>query len=124
MLVFGGYILSISESLKKGTAEIVLLALLNESDMYGYQIIQELTSRSENLFILKEGSMYPILYRLQEKGYITCRQEKVLQKRVRIYYHLELSGKSYLETILNEYREISKGIDKVLEKSGGILFNE
>ena len=62
--------MSIESNLKKGTVEILLLAVLMEEDMYGYQICQELALRSNGLFTLQEGSAYPILYRLSEKGLI------------------------------------------------------
>lgn len=110
--------MSITENLKKGTAELILLTLLQESDMYGYQLTQELADRSDNLFILKEGSMYPILYRLESKGYISCHQEKVSMRRVRVYYHLEPSGVEYLKAIREEYYTINKGISNVLNYIG------
>ena len=110
--------MNITDNLKKGTAELLLLVLLGEKDMYGYQLTQELALRSENLFILKEGSLYPILYRLQDKGYISCK-EVIIQRRVRVYYHIEPLGVEYLNTIKNEYFLISKGIKNVLSKAGG-----
>lgn len=116
--------MSITENLKKGTAELLLLTLLKYQDMYGYQLSQELAERSENMFILREGSMYPTLYRLVEKGLISDRQEKVGQRRVRVYYHLEPRGLQYLDDIQNEYFNINKGILKILKDSGGILENE
>ena len=81
--------------------------------MYGYQLSQELANRSRGL-TLQESSMYPTLYRLVEKELISGRQEKVGKRRVRIYYHLEESGKIYLEAIRKEYCSICRGVLYIL----------
>ena len=62
--------MGISENLKKGTSEMLILFLLEKEDMYGYQLAQELRERSEGYFVMPEGSLYPTLYRLIEKGVI------------------------------------------------------
>ena len=105
--------MGISENLKKGTSEMLILFLLEREDMYGYQLAQELRDRSEGYFVMPEGSLYPTLYRLIEKGVITDRQE-IVGKRLREYYHLERAGKEYLKSIVAEYRSINLGIQKVL----------
>jgi len=115
---------SITENLKKGTAELLLLTLLKEADMYGYQLTQELEARSEGLFVLREGSMYPTLYRLVDKGMISDRQVKVGQRRVRVYYHIEPKGLEYLEKIRSEYFSINKGIVNILRNSEGATQDE
>ena len=63
--------MGISENLKKGTSEMLILFLLEKEDMYGYQLAQELRLRSEGYFVMPEGSLYPTLYRLKllVKGY-------------------------------------------------------
>jgi PadR family transcriptional regulator PadR len=106
--------LSISDNLKRGTVELLLLTLLKEKDMYGYQLSQELAQRSDSLFTIQEGSMYPTLYRLSEKGLISDRTELVGKRRTRVYYHLEPLGVKYLEETMNEYVSINRGIFKVL----------
>lgn len=106
--------LSIIENLKKGTTELLLLLLLSKEDMYGYQLSQEIAVRSGQLFLIREGSMYPILYRMMDKGYISDRKEKVGVRRVRVYYHLEEKGRKYLKQVKNEYESIHKGISLVI----------
>ena len=104
----------ISDNLKRGTTELMLLTLLKEEDKYGYQLSQDLIQRSDGLIVIREGSLYPTLYRLLSKGLITDRKEKVGLRRTRIYYHLEEKGKAYLEEIQKEYVLISRGVFKVL----------
>ncbi len=105
--------MGISESLKKSTSELLILYLLQNEDMYGYQIAQELKVRSDERFVMPEGSLYPTLYRLIEKGVISDRME-IVGKRLRKYYHLEPKGRDYLETITNDYDKVNEGIKLVL----------
>ena len=102
--------MALSEGVKRGTVELLILTLLQNQDMYGYQLAQELASRSKNLYTLQEGTMYPTLYRLVEKGAITDRQEKVGKRKTRVYYHLEESGRAYLEALRKEYCGICLGV--------------
>ena len=103
--------MGISENLKKGTSE--MLFLLEKEDMYGYRLAQELRDRSVGYFVMPEGSLYPTLYRLIEKGVVSNRQD-IVGKRLRWYYHLKEEGEEYLKLILDEYRSINIGIKKVL----------
>lgn len=105
-----------TDSLKRGTIDILLLTLLQEEDMYGYQICQELIKRSQGLFTMSEGSLYPTLYRLLDKGYISDRTELVGRRRTRVYYHLEASGKAYLKDALAQYYSLTRGILFTLKK--------
>ena len=106
--------MGISENLKKGTSELLILYLLKSQDMYGYQIAHELKERSNDEFVMPEGSLYPTLYRFIEKGVVSDRME-IVGKRLRKYYHLEPKGVEYLNAITEEYRRINDGIRKVLD---------
>lgn len=112
--------MNVQENIKRGTVEMLLLALLQEEDMYGYQLCQELATRSRGLFILQEGSMYPILYRLSERNVVSTRKELVGKRRTRVYYHLEPEGVSYMENLKKEYFAIHEGIVKILETVKGM----
>lgn len=106
--------MQVRENLKRGTVEMVLLHLLQERSMYGYEILQEMRSRSHEKFYLKEGSMYPILYRMIDKGLITDEQVLVGRRRKRVYYHLTEEGEKYLAEIKAEYFSITEGIEKIM----------
>ncbi|MCL6460059.1 MAG: PadR family transcriptional regulator, partial [Gorillibacterium sp.] len=79
-----------SSQLKKGVLEILVLHLLRGSDMYGYQLINELDERSGSYFKMKEGTLYPVLYRLEDAGYIMNYWEPESEKRGvrRKYYRI------------------------------------
>lgn len=103
--------------LKKASIEMLLLKLLSESDKYGYQMTQALKKRSSGLYTIMEGSMYPILYRLTDKKYISSYEKKVGKRQFRIYYHLEESGKQYYEKLLEDYRDFSNVITFLLHST-------
>ena len=67
-----------------GNTSMLLLQLMSERDMYGYEIIETLRKRSENVFNLKAGTMYPLLHGLESKGLLQC-YETESQGKVRRY---------------------------------------
>ncbi len=107
--------MAISDNLKRGTIELTILTLLQDGDMYGYEISQQLSDRSGGLYRILESSLYPSLYRLVEKGMISDHSEKVGKRRVRVYYHLEERGKEYLEDLRREYISHTAGVLKILQ---------
>lgn len=110
--------MGVSENLKRGVTELVLLGLLAQRDMYGYEMSQELQTRSGGKFILQESSMYPTLYRLEDKGYITVTKQQVGRRRTRMYYHLEPAGRDYLQSSVTEYLSMQEGIRGILASCG------
>lgn len=106
--------MQVRENLKRGTVEMVLLHLLQQRSMYGYELLQEMRVLSREKFVLKDGSMYPILYRMIDKGLITDEQVLVGKRRTRVYYHITAEGERYLDEIKAEYLYITEGISRIL----------
>ena len=102
-----------TENFKRGTMDLVVLAVLRERDMYGYEIVKAVSSKSGGRYEIPLGTLYPVLYRFVENGYVSDRDE-VVQKRLRKYYHLEDAGKFYYAALLEEYRKISRGVEQLL----------
>ena len=103
---------------KMGTVEMLILFLLNQDDdLYGYELTTLIKDLSGGDYVLAEGSLYPILYRLLEKGYISDREEAVGKRRLRVYYHIEESGKTRLKDLLEDYQTTCNGIDRILSSS-------
>lgn len=107
--------MGITENLKRGVTELVLLGLLTQQDMYGYEMAQALRERSDGKFVLLETSMYPTLYRLQDNLYISSYERLVGKRRKRTYYHIEPAGIAYYQKILVEYRTTQEGIQAILK---------
>lgn len=106
--------MGLRDNFKKGTVEMMVLYLLAESDMYGYQISQMIAARSGEVITVPEGSLYPTLYRLLERGYISDQRIQVGKRMTRVYYHLEPSGRERLDQVLMEYSVFSEGMDRFL----------
>ena len=99
---------------RRGLLPIIILQLLTEGDMYGYQLVQETGRRSNGRIITQEGSLYPVLYRLVAGGYLSERKVPRGEKMVRVYYHLEDGGREYLDKLIEEYDFISQGMRFIL----------
>ena len=113
------------DNFKKGSVEMLLLHLLQEDDLYGYQLSQLVKQRSNGILTIPEGSMYPTLYRLLEKGYISDCKKQVGKRLTRVYYHLEPEGKTYYSKLLNDYYTVNEGIQLLLNfKNNGEDKNE
>lgn len=95
---------------------MLVLHLLNKEELYGYQIVQAIEEKSEGTYTMLEGSLYPILYRLADAGYISEYTKLVGKRRTRKYYRLEDAGKQYYKKILADYLTITDGIDKILDR--------
>lgn len=96
-----------------GSTQMLLLKLLSQKDMYGYEIIDVLRRRSENVFEMKAGTLYPLLHGLQQEGYLTS-YEKEVMGRVRICYHITDEGVRYLNIQVTEWERYSRAIHHVL----------
>ena len=109
---------NIQENIKSGLVEMLILSLLSAEDMYGYQIKTELANRTDQAFLVKEGSLYGPLYRMEQRKLISSRKELVGQRRFRNYYHLEDSGKEYLQYSIMEFRKIFEGSYRLIKGCG------
>ncbi len=103
--------------MKKGVLDMLVLKLLESEAKYGYQIIQEMKEKSEDIFILKDGTLYPILYRLEDEGMVISKWSEAVGKQVpRKYYEITEVGKSTLKSIEELWKSISKGINRIMEE--------
>lgn len=105
---------SYDKQLLKGTVSTMVLKLLRENDLYGYQIIRELEQRSEKIFVLNEGALYPVLHKLETDGHIISYWEDGERGRKRKYYHLTAKGKTYLSEKLEDWMNFSRSMNLVL----------
>lgn len=104
------------DNFKRGTAEILILHLLQEEDMYGYQITQTFAEKSLGKYTMLEGSLYLILFRLVDGGYLSEYEKLVGKKRKRRYYHLEQKGLEHYHQLLKEYDAVVGGINLILDR--------
>lgn len=105
--------MAVDRSLSSGSTPMLLLKLLSEKDMYGYEMIETLRERSQNVFEMKAGTLYPLLHTLEEKQLLTVYEQEVNGK-VRKYYSITKEGQRTLEQKQAEWKEYSRAVANVL----------
>lgn len=100
---------------RRGVMSLVILSLLRQEDMYGYQLVQEIEKQSCGAIVTQEGSLYPVLYKLLDLGLISDRKVQVGKRMKRIYYHLEPSGEVHLKALIREYEAITQGVFSIIK---------
>jgi PadR family transcriptional regulator len=103
--------------LLKGSTETLLLSLLKNQPMYGYQIIKELEDRSGGYFRFKEGTLYPALHRLEASGLVRGRWERLPTGQERKYYHPTEKGLHLLEEKIAEWQGFSAAMSLVTQST-------
>ena len=106
--------MSVSDNLKRGSVDLLLLTLLSEEDMYGYQMIVELARRSNRTFEMKEGTLYPILHGLEQDKCLRSYEKEAPTGRMRKYYHITPKGLELLEEKQAEWRLFTGKVDSVV----------
>lgn len=107
-----------NKSLVSGSTSMLLLSLLSEKDMYGYEMIETLRARSNDVFDLKAGTLYPLLHSLEEKRYLES-YEDLESAKPRKYYRITQKGRKYLKTASEEWEVYAKAVKGVI---GGVTF--
>ena len=105
----------IEENLLVGVLDLMILKLLSKEDMYGYQIKQEILTRTKEVIRIKEGTLYGPLYRMEKKGMVSVSRKLVGARRFRMYYHLEDYGAKYLDEALKCFEEINAGANNLIQ---------
>ena len=106
-------ILGMSGEALKGHLDLLLLAVLQPRPAHGYVIIEELRRRSGGAFDLPEGTIYPALHRLEDRGYLVSTWASEGRRRRRLY-SLTRSGKAALNAELGRWRAFSGAVEGVL----------
>ena len=105
---------SLGPELKRGTLELILLGLLEERPKYGYELVAELDQKSGGRFQIKEGTVYPVLYRLEDKGLIEPEWKSPKRGVPRKYYRLTEVGTDQLEELRAEWAAFSESVNQLL----------
>lgn len=114
----GGLSLKIDKELVKGSTVILILTMLKKRSMYGYEMIRELDEQSAGVFTLKEGTLYPILHTLEERGMVQSFWQPGQGVRKRKYYSVTDAGKAHLFNKTKEWKVFRSAVDKVIGEVG------
>lgn len=102
--------------MKKGVLDMLVLKLLEKEEKYGYQIISELKEKSNNRLLLKEGTLYPILYRLEDDKFVESKWSEAVGKKVpRKYYVITEEGRKALQEIQTLWLDINRSAAMIME---------
>lgn len=106
----------LNQQLKKGALEILILRVIERSDVYGYELIKTLEENSDGYFTLKEGSLYPILYRLEDKGFIESYKKSFEGERKipRKYYKITQVGREALDEMIDTWHEFKGHMENMI----------
>ena len=102
------------QEMLKGNTETLLLALLENEAMYGYQIVKEVDHRSSGYFAFKEGTLYPALHRLERANLIEGRWEDTPNNVRRRYYLITAKGQEALSDRLSEWHQFSIAMNSIM----------
>ncbi|GAU78081.1 PadR family transcriptional regulator [Fusibacter sp. 3D3] len=108
------------KSVLTGNTTLLILKLLEEQDLYGYQMIETLSKRSNEMFNLKAGTLYPILHGLENEGMVEAYEERAEGERIRKYYHITSKGKKLLVAKNEEWKKYVGAVNQVL--NGGLSY--
>jgi len=111
--------MAIDKSLLTGSTTMLILKLLEDRDMYGYQMIEELSKQSNTTFTLKAGTLYPLLHGLEQQGMLDSYDDTSGNARVRKYYSITKQGRGLLADKKAEWTTYSKAVNKVLKGGAG-----
>ncbi len=100
--------------ISSSNTDMLVLSLIEEKDMYGYQIIEELVRRSDRTFELKTGTLYPLLHLLEQKKYLESYDAEAIAGKTRKYYRITAEGKKYLYEKTAEWERYSKAVNNIL----------
>ena len=103
----------LTDALKRGSAEFLILSLLESEARHGYELQKLIESRSEGVLSFHVASLYPLLYKLEERGWIVGRWVEKAGERRRRFYRLTAAGRAALETQRESWREFVIAINRV-----------
>ena len=105
---------TLERELRRGTLEMLLLRILADEPTYGYELLGRLSRRSGGRFHIKEGTLYPVLYRLEDAGYVEPEWDQPARGVPRKVYRLTKTGETHLAESSVAWRSFVQAIENVL----------
>jgi len=102
-----------TRSLQKGSAEFLVLSILDGPDRHGYELAQVIETRSGGRLSFKAATLYPLLYKLEQKGWVAGRWVEKAGERRKRYYRLTAAGRKVLGVRRRVWREFVDALDQV-----------
>jgi PadR family transcriptional regulator, regulatory protein PadR len=99
-----------------GVPELMILRLLQDREMYGYELVQAIRTESADVISFGEGVVYPVLHGLEDEGAVTSRR-KLVEGRSRVYYTLTVKGERRYRQLVDTWSSLAQAIQSVLKGS-------
>lgn len=96
----------LSSDIVRGHVETIVLKLIAERDMYGYELASEIKTRTDNRFDIREATLYAVVQRLETKGLITSYMGEKSHGGRRRYYRITALGRAFFREAVAEWREL------------------
>lgn len=106
----------IERELKRGSLELIVLHLLAGGEAYGYEIVAKLTAETNGALEVTDGTLYPVLYRLERGGFVAVRWETPERGVPRKYYRLTESGRGELARLTDEWTTFARAMTRLLRQ--------
>jgi PadR family transcriptional regulator PadR len=110
---------SIERELKRGSIELIVLHLLSLGEAYGYEIVTQLAERTGGDLTVSDGTLYPVLYRLERAGWVDVRWDTPERGVPRKYYKLTRQGRSELAQLTDEWTTFARAMARLLRQERG-----
>src|SRR5262245_34417253 len=105
---------SIERELKRGSLELIVLHLLEPGEAYGYEIVTKLTTRTNGALGVTDGTLYPVLYRLERAGFVAVRWATPERRLPRKHYQLTGEGRRELSRLTHEWNNFASAMARLL----------
>jgi PadR family transcriptional regulator PadR len=109
--------MQLQHQIRKGSTSVLILSLLSEQPMYGYQIARELAHRSQGYFEMKEGLLYPALHQMEQEGLLSSQWRAAAGARRRKYYFITDDGRRVLDSAVAEWTTFTERLMRVIAGS-------
>ena len=107
---------SIERELKRGSIELAVLHVLSWGEAYGYEIVTKLMGQTNGALEITDGTLYPVLYRLEAAGFVDVRWETAKRGVPRKYYQLTKTGRSELARLSQEWSAFADAMTRLLRQ--------
>jgi len=113
VIIIASEVIIINTQFKKGVLELLILVMVSQKDMYGYELVEKVSK----IVDVNEGTIYPILKRLTNESYFETYTKESTEGPIRKYYHLTVAGKTAMESELAEWKIFSKSVNDFIKRS-------
>lgn len=103
----------IDARIKRGSGKLAVLALLNQESLHGYEISKRIAQVTGGILQFNLASLYPLLYRMEKRGWVRGRWEEAKSGRKRRYYHLTRAGKKQLAPLREEWSSFFHALHRI-----------